>query len=83
VVSGKIGNAVVRHRITRRLRPLVSAQLSGLSTGTDLVVRALPAAAGASSIELDHDLQSGLAAIARKAAGSRPKRESLASVVAS
>jgi len=78
VVSGKVGNAVVRHRITRRLRPLVREQLSTLSIGTDLVVRALPAAAEASSTDLDHDLRSGLAAIARKAAGSRP-----ASVVAS
>jgi ribonuclease P protein component len=75
VVSGKVGNAVVRHRITRRLRPLVRSQLSSLAAGTDLVVRALPAAAGATSADLDHDLRSGLAAAARKAAGSRPKQQ--------
>jgi ribonuclease P protein component len=73
VVSGKVGNAVVRHRITRRLRPLVRAQLSALSTGTDLVVRALPAAAAASSSDLDQDLRSGLAAVARRTAGPRPR----------
>jgi ribonuclease P protein component len=71
VVSGKVGNAVVRHRITRRLRPLVREQLSLLTAGTDLVVRALPEAAAASSADLDHDLRSGLAAVARKSAGSR------------
>jgi len=74
VVSGKVGNAVVRHRVTRRLRPLVREQLSALSAGTDLVVRALPAAAGASSADFEHDLRAGLAAVARKTAGSRPQR---------
>ena len=42
VVSGKVGNAVVRHRVTRRLRPLVRRELAGLPAGTDVVVRALP-----------------------------------------
>ena len=74
VVSGKVGNAVVRHRITRRLRPLVREQLSALAVGTDLVVRALPTAAAATSAELDHDLRSGLAAVARKTRGSRSKQ---------
>jgi len=66
VVSAKIGNAVVRHRVTRRLRPLVRQHLSTLSSGTDLVIRALPPAATASSAELAHDLQSGIAVAARK-----------------
>jgi len=74
VVSGKVGNAVVRHRITRRLRPLVRAELSTLAAGTDLVVRALPAAAEATSADLDHDLRSGLAAAARKLAGTRHRQ---------
>jgi ribonuclease P protein component len=30
VVSSKVGNAVVRHRVTRRLRPLVRLYLYGL-----------------------------------------------------
>ena len=75
VVSGKVGNSVVRHRITRRLRPLVEMQLAALPAGTDLVVRALPAAAGASSAELERDLRSGLAAAERKAAGARSGRQ--------
>ncbi|MEP6559797.1 MAG: ribonuclease P protein component [Nakamurella sp.] len=78
VVSGKVGNSVVRHRITRRLRPLVRQQLSLMPSGTDLVVRALPAAAGASSADLDRDLRSGVAAAERKAAGSRNRQQATA-----
>ena len=66
VVSAKVGNAVIRHRVTRRLRPLVRQELAGLPTGTDLVIRALPAAATASSAELGRDLTSGLAAAQRR-----------------
>ncbi len=70
VVSGKVGNSVVRHRVTRRLRPLVRRELAGLTAGTDVVVRALPAAATASSVELGRDLRTGLAAAERKRAAS-------------
>ena len=66
VVSAKVGNAVVRHRVTRRLRPLVRSELLRLDPGTDVVVRALPAAATATSRELAQDLRSGLAAAKRK-----------------
>jgi len=77
VVSGKVGNSVVRHRVTRRLRPLVRQELPALAAGTDVVVRALPAAANAGSADLARDLRSGLAAAARKRASSpsgRPSR---------
>ncbi|QNK81917.1 ribonuclease P protein component [Nakamurella sp. PAMC28650] len=66
VVSAKVGNSVVRHRVTRRLRPLVREQLSALAPGTAVVVRALPSAASASSTELGGDLESGLRAAVRK-----------------
>jgi len=69
VVSAKVGNAVVRHRITRRLRPMVRRELTSLPAGTDLVVRALPSAASAAAKDLDRDLRSGLAAAERKWAG--------------
>lgn len=78
VVSAKVGNAVVRHRVTRRLRPLMRTELGRLAAGTDVVVRALPAAAGASSADLASDLKIGLAAAERKSraapahSGSRP-----------
>jgi len=70
VVSTKVGNSVVRHRVTRRLRPLVLDRLTDLPAGTDLVIRALPAAATASSTLLAADLDSGLRAAIRKS--SRP-----------
>jgi ribonuclease P protein component len=69
VVSAKVGNAVVRHRVTRRLRPLLRVELANLAPGTDVVVRALPGAATASSADLGRDLRDGLAAARRKAAG--------------
>lgn len=55
VVSKQVGNSVVRHRVVRRLRAIVSARLSTLPKGTDIVVRALPAAADAASADLDAD----------------------------
>ena len=69
VVSAKVGNAVVRHRITRRLRPMMRRELTRLPVGTDVVVRALPSAATAAGRDLDRDLRSGLAAAERKWAG--------------
>ncbi len=67
VVPGKVGGSVQRHRITRQLRPLVRAGLDGLPAGTDIVVRALAPAVGASTADLDGDLAVGLAAALRKA----------------
>jgi len=67
VVSGKVGNAVVRHRITRRLRVLIRPLLADLPPGTDVVVRALPTAADASSAELDRNVRGAAASALRKA----------------
>lgn len=72
VVSKKVGNSVVRHRVTRRLRPLMVEQLRGLGAGTAVVVRALPSAAEATSAELRSDLRTGVGAAVRKAR-SQPK----------
>jgi ribonuclease P protein component len=60
VVSKAVGNSVVRHRVARRLRHLVSARLGTLPAGSALVVRALPPSAGASSAELGADLDAAL-----------------------
>ncbi|SFP86007.1 ribonuclease P protein component [Amycolatopsis arida] len=60
VVSKAVGNSVVRHRVTRRLRHLVRARLGTLTRDSALVVRALPAAATASSAELGADLDAAL-----------------------
>ena len=52
VVPRTVGGAVVRNRTKRRLRALVAARLDRVPTGTDLVVRANPAAGEATSQEL-------------------------------
>jgi ribonuclease P protein component len=66
VVSKAVGGSVVRHRVTRRLRHLVAPRLADLPRTARLVVRALPPAATASSVELAEDLDSGLRAARRK-----------------
>ncbi len=60
VVSKAVGNAVVRHRVTRQLRHLVRQRLDRLPAGTLAVVRALPPAAPATSAELGRDLDAAL-----------------------
>jgi ribonuclease P protein component len=60
VVSKAVGNSVVRHRVTRRLRHLVFDRLGTLPAGSSLVVRALPPAADATSRELGSDLDASL-----------------------
>jgi ribonuclease P protein component len=56
VVNRAVGNSVVRHRVTRRLRHLMRDRLSGLPPAGTLVVRALPGAATARSADLAADL---------------------------
>ena len=60
VVGRSVGGAVVRNRVTRRLRHLMAAELDDVAPGTGVVVRALPAAARASSAELASDLAAAL-----------------------
>lgn len=60
VVSKAVGNAVVRHRVTRQLRHLLADRLDALPPCSTLVVRALPPAAAASSAELGVDLDGAL-----------------------
>jgi ribonuclease P protein component len=62
VVSKAVGNAVVRNQVRRRLRHLARHRLAGLPAGSSLVVRALPAAASATSDRLGADLDAALAA---------------------
>lgn len=60
MVSKQIGNSVVRHRVSRRLREQLRPRLARLAPGTDLVVRAHPAAATASSAQLGDALDRAL-----------------------
>jgi ribonuclease P protein component len=60
VVGKAVGNSVVRHRVTRRLRAAVRAELQRLPPTADLVVRARPDAAVADSELLRRDLAAGV-----------------------
>jgi ribonuclease P protein component len=60
VVGKAVGNSVVRHRVARRLRAVVGADLHRLPPTADLVVRARPEAADATSAVLHRDLTTGL-----------------------
>ena len=60
VVGKAVGNSVVRHRVTRRLRAVVAGELHRLPASADLVIRARPEAAAAESALLRRDLAAGL-----------------------
>ena len=59
-VSGRVGNAVVRNRVRRRLREALRARLDRLAGGHDVVVVARPASAEATWAELSSALDSAL-----------------------
>jgi ribonuclease P protein component len=61
-VSRAVGNAVVRHRVARRLRAMMSARMGEIAPGTLVVVRALPGASSASHAHLGVDLDKALSA---------------------
>ncbi|MGI8679581.1 MAG: ribonuclease P protein component [Jatrophihabitans sp.] len=64
VVSKAVGNSVVRHRVSRRLRAQLAERLVLLPAGSGTVVRALPAAGDATSAQLAADLDAALARVA-------------------
>ena len=64
-VTRKIGNAVVRNRIRRRLKAAVSAAGGHLETATDYVLVGRRAALTLQFERLVTDLQTGLAALSR------------------
>lgn len=68
VVSKAVGNAVVRNRTKRILRHLMAGRLTAVPTGSSLVIRAHPAAAGRSTAELGSELDTLLERAATKAA---------------
>ncbi|MFZ0322733.1 MAG: ribonuclease P protein component [Actinomycetes bacterium] len=67
VVGKNVGGSVVRHRVARRLRAQVALRLDRWPNGRLVVVRALPAAAAATSRQLGADLDSALSRAARVA----------------
>lgn len=64
VVSKAVGNAVTRHAVSRRLRHVARTVIDdpavGLGATHTVVLRALPASAGASSEELERDVRHAL-----------------------
>lgn len=66
-VSRAVGNSVVRHRVQRRLRHLMRDVVPGLPAGARIVVRALPAAAGATYDDLGGDLARAVEVAGRRA----------------
>jgi ribonuclease P protein component len=59
-VSGRVGNAVVRNRVRRRLREAVRARFERLRPGCDVLLVARPASAHATWAELSAALDSVL-----------------------
>ena len=66
VVSKKIGNAVVRNRVTRRLREIVRPHLETLPPGSAIVLRALPGIDEQPFAALREDVDSALGSASRK-----------------
>ncbi len=67
VVSKRVGNAVCRNRVKRRLRELVGTTIERRPDGFDVVVRALPPSAEAGFDELRRDWESAWRKAAAKA----------------
>ena len=64
-----VGNSVVRHRVSRRLRAQLAQRLERLPERSITVVRALPGIAADSSAQLGSDLDAALSRLS--AAGDR------------
>ncbi len=69
VVSKAVGNSVVRHRVSRRLRALLGQRTALFGSGVDVVVRALPPASEATSAQLGAAIDKAV----RKLDSSRPR----------
>nr|WP_315266578.1 ribonuclease P protein component [Microbacterium lemovicicum] len=61
IVSKQVGGAVVRNTVRRRLKAVCAEALAELPSGTDVVIRALPAAAAASFGDLHAEVSRCLA----------------------
>lgn len=65
IIGRKVGNSVVRHRLVRRLRPVVADLIPSLPSDAWVVVRALPGAAD--DVDVISDAVAAVSAAARKA----------------
>ena len=71
VVSKRIGNAVVRNRVTSRLREIIRPHLATLPAGSAIVVRALPGIDEQPFSALKDDVDSALGSASGKLARRR------------
>ncbi|MGQ4538450.1 ribonuclease P protein component [Dermabacteraceae bacterium P7074] len=78
VVSKKVGNSVVRHRVTRRLRELVNAQIPLLPPGSGVVLRSLPGIAETTPAELAQEVNGALARAREKHAQKQARQNAAA-----
>ncbi len=60
IVTKKVGNAVIRNTVRRRMRAVARELVDGGLDGVDVVVRAAPESADAAWRELRTDLRAGL-----------------------
>jgi len=60
IVSKAVGNAVVRHQVSRRLRHAARAILDDLHPAEQVVIRALPRSRDAISPRLEQELRTAL-----------------------
>lgn len=56
IVSRRVGVAVVRNTVRRRLKAVCAHSLSSVPVGSDVVIRALPRSAGAAYDRLRQDV---------------------------
>ncbi|GJF13569.1 ribonuclease P protein component [Mycolicibacterium cyprinidarum] len=70
IVSKAVGNAVDRHRVSRRLRHAARNLLEDLGPADRVVIRALPASRDAVSERLTQELRTGLERIRIRSGGS-------------
>ncbi|MBW0016612.1 MAG: ribonuclease P protein component [Mycobacterium sp.] len=60
IIAKRVGSAVQRHRIARRLRHVARTMLTDLDPADQVVIRALPSSRNVSSAWLDQQLRTGL-----------------------
>jgi len=66
VVSKKVGNSVIRHRVARRFREIVRHHLAEFPTGSTAVLRALPGIEQIPFTDLEDEVLGALGTATRK-----------------
>jgi ribonuclease P protein component len=60
IIAKRVGSAVERHQVARRLRHVARTMLADLHPHDQVVIRALPSSSQVSSARLEQELRSGL-----------------------